>query len=117
MSYNTDADYEAIVRDILAFRPLGDGIRLFAYGSLIWKPEVDHFAEVEGVTRGWHRSICFRVPGFRSRPEQHGLMMALGRVGQCSGVLCRPDTTNPLATLGKLFRRDFTAKPPNSMPG
>ena len=26
MSYNTDADYEAIVRDILAFRPLGDGI-------------------------------------------------------------------------------------------
>ena len=35
--YHSDADYEDIVRDILASRPTDDEIWLFAYGSLIWK--------------------------------------------------------------------------------
>jgi cation transport protein ChaC len=114
--YHSDADYDAIVEHILASRPINDETWLFAYGSLIWRPEVDLVAEQNGVARGWHRSFCFKVTRFRGSLEQPGLMMALDRGGQCRGVLYRLDTTDLGATLGKLFRREFTSKPPNSMP-
>jgi cation transport protein ChaC len=116
MAYHSDADYDAFVREILASRPVNGEIWLFAYGSLIWKPEVDHLAEQDGVARGWHRSFCFKMPRFRGTREQPGLMMALDRGGQCRGVLYKLDAADPETTLGKLFRREFTAKPPNSMP-
>jgi hypothetical protein len=80
--YHSDADYEAIVQDIRVPRPTRDGIRLFADGSLIWKPEVDHPAEQSGVARGWHRSFCFEVARVRGSREQPGLTMALDRGGQ-----------------------------------
>jgi cation transport protein ChaC len=114
--YHSDADYEGIVEHILASQPMNDEIWLFAYGSLIWRPEIDHMAEQNGVARGWHRSFCFKVSRFRGSREQPGLMMALDRGGQCRGVLYRLDSTDLRATLGKLFRREFTSKPPNSMP-
>ena len=43
-------------------------------------------------------------------------MMALDRGGQCRGVLYRLEETAPEATLGKLFRREFIAKPGNNVP-
>jgi glutathione-specific gamma-glutamylcyclotransferase len=116
MTLHTDADYEQIVREILAERPENKEIWLFAYGSLIWKPEVDHTAEQVGVARGWHRSFCLKVPRFRGTREKPGLMMALDRGGQCQGVLFKLDATDPEVMLGKLFRREFTVKPINSMP-
>jgi len=114
--YHSDADYDAIVEHILSSRPNNDEMWLFAYGSLIWKPEVDHLAAQNGVARGWHRSFCFKITRFRGSREQPGLMMALDRGGQCRGVLYRLDTTDPGTTLRRLFRREFTSKPPNSMP-
>ena len=116
VTLHSDADYETIVRDIIASRPKNQEIWLFAYGSLIWKPEVDHSASQVGVARGWHRSFCFKAPRFRGTPEQPGLMMALDRGGQCRGVLYKLNPTDPEAMLAKLFRREFTVKPINSMP-
>jgi cation transport protein ChaC len=43
-------------------------------------------------------------------------MMALDRGGQCAGVLFDLPSSNIEAQLDKLFRREFTAKPANSMP-
>jgi cation transport protein ChaC len=43
-------------------------------------------------------------------------MMALDRGGQCRGVLYRLPETDLEAQLGKLFRREFTLKPPNNIP-
>ena len=51
----------------------------------------------------------------RGSPEPPGLMMALDRGGHSRGVLYRLDATDLEATLGKLFRREFTSKPPNNM--
>ncbi len=65
----------------------GKPTQLFAYGSLIWKPEIEHKAEQTGVARSWHRAFCLRQHRFRGTPDQPGLMMALDRGGQCSGVL------------------------------
>ena len=60
VAYHSDADYDAWVKTILAQRNPGTPVWLFAYGSLIWKPEVDHVEERAGTARGWHRSFCLR---------------------------------------------------------
>jgi cation transport protein ChaC len=113
--YHTD-DYDAAVRNILAKWEAGTDVWLFAYGSLIWKPEVEHVEERLGTAHGWHRSFCLRQTRWRGTREQPGLMMALDRGGQCRGVLYRLSATDLEGQLGKLFRREFTLKPPNSIP-
>jgi len=114
--YHSEDDYDAIVQTMLASHPAGEDTWLFAYGSLIWKPEVEHIEARRGTAHGWHRSFCFRITRFRATKDQPGLMMALDRGGQCKGLLYRLPHVALQAQLGKLFRREFTTKPPNSMP-
>ncbi len=114
--YHSEADYDAVVRSIMAQRPPGRDAWLFAYGSLIWKPEVEHLEARRGTAHGWHRSFCFRITRFRATRDRPGLMMALDRGGQCQGILYRLPGGSLEAQLGKLFRREFTVKPPNSTP-
>ena len=114
---HTDADYAEWVARILRDHPdPGRPIQLFAYGSLIWKPEIAHRAERPAVAKGWHRAFCLRMHRFRGSPEQPGLMMALDRGGQCRGVIYELPTEDPATQLDRLFRREFTVKPINSMP-
>ena len=116
VEYFSDADYARIVDEMLAMRPKASPLWLFACGSLIWKPEVDHIEERRARAHGWHRSFCFRITRFRGTPETPGVMMAMDRGGQCKGVLYRLSDHAPEATLNKLFRREFIAKPPNNLP-
>ena len=113
----TDADYAEWVGHILSTNPApGRPIRLFAYGSLIWKPEIPHTAERAAVARGWHRSFCLTMTRFRASVDQPGLMMALDRGGQCRGVVLDLPPEDLAGQLDRLFRREFTVKPINSMP-
>jgi cation transport protein ChaC len=114
---NTDADYAEWVARIIASHPAPhEPTRLFAYGSLIWKPEIDHVGEQLATARGWHRAFCFRMTRFRGTHAQPGLMMALDRGGQCRGVAFELPQSDLGDQLGRLFRREFTYKPVNSMP-
>lgn len=113
----TDADYAGWVARIAASHPdRSRPTQLFAYGSLIWKPEADYRAEQSGVARGWHRAFCLRMHRFRGTAEQPGLMMALDRGGQCRGVLYELPREPLEVQLDRLFRREFTVKPINNMP-
>jgi cation transport protein ChaC len=114
--YHDAADYDAVVARILASHPPASDVWLFAYGSLIWKPEIEHTGARLGTARGWHRAFCFRITRWRATREQPGLMMALDRGGQCQGMLYRLPGHSLPEQLGKLFRREFTVKPANSMP-
>lgn len=116
LSYHSDADYAAITAEILAGHPPGTPCWLFAYGSLIWKPEVPHVDEMRGTALGFHRNFCFRVARFRGTRATPGLMMALDRGGQCTGMLYRLPDADLTAHVEKLFRREFTVKPPNCRP-
>jgi cation transport protein ChaC len=116
LAYHDDKDYAFCVDAMLESHPPGQDAWLFAYGSLIWKPEVEHVESRMGIARGWHRSFCFRITRWRATKEQPGLMMALDRGGQCRGVLYRLPAVSLKTQLGKLFRREFTVKPANSVP-
>jgi cation transport protein ChaC len=114
--YHTAEDYAAVVEKMLSSHPTGTPCWLFAYGSLIWKPEIPHVGEMRGTARGWHRSFCFRIHRFRAMRTQPGLMMALDRGGQCGGMLYRLPDEDLAAQIDKLFRREFTVKPANCEP-
>ena len=114
---HTDADYDHWVEQMIRAHPAPTSVtRVFAYGSLIWKPEIEHVGEQLGIARGWHRAFCLRLTRFRGTPEQPGLMMALDRGWQCRGVLYDLPSDNLEDQFGRLFRREFTYKPINSMP-
>src|SRR5215207_2102763 len=95
LNYHTDEDYGALVAGLMRSRPATPHMWLFAYGSLIWKPEIEHVESRQGTARGWHRAFCFRVTRFRGTKEQPGLMMSLDRGGQCV------DTPGPLTSLAR----------------
>lgn len=115
MELQTDADYAEWVARMIASAPAGP-LRLFAYGSLIWKPEIAHTAETPATAHGWHRSFCLRMIRYRATPDCPGLMMALDRGGNCNGILYDLPAEDLAPQLDRLFRREFTVKPINSMP-
>ena len=105
-----EEDYEHAVREILAQAP-PEGIWLFAYGSLLWKPECELGASRAAMVRGWHRAFCIRMLRFRGTVARPGLMMALDRGGQCRGMVFRLGA-DARGSLHKLLRRELVIKPP-----
>ena len=70
---------------------------VFAYGSLIWKPEFKSVEQRLATAFGWHRSFCLDMVRWRGSAAQPGLMMALERGGRCNGVIyrCRTAKSRP----------------------
>jgi cation transport protein ChaC len=107
----TDADYDAMVGQMLATAPAGP-FWLFAYGSLIWKPETEYVERRVALARGWHRRFCLGWDlRYRGNPEQPGLMLALDRGGQCKGVAFRLPAQRLEENLHKLIRREMSMVP------
>ena len=114
---HNDTDFAASVARIIASHPAPDQpTAVFAYGSLIWKPEVPHVAEARATALGWQRAFCLTMLRFRGTPDQPGLMMALDRGGTCKGVLYTLPPDDLAGQLDRLFRREFTVKPITNMP-
>lgn len=83
---------------------------LFAYGSLLWKPEVDHSETKRAVLPGWHRAFGMRIMRFRATVQQPGYMMCLERGGACEGAVLRLSGGEPAAIIEKLLRRELSRR-------
>jgi glutathione-specific gamma-glutamylcyclotransferase len=110
----TDDDYAGIVEEVLSQAPPGP-TKLFAYGSLLWKPACEVTDGRRAIVRGWYRAFCFRTPRFRGTPDQPGLMMALDRGGQCEGMIFQIAEPKQ-QSLDSLLRREMTVKPAVNIP-
>ena len=69
-TYHADEDYDALVRGLVASHTGGPDTWLFAYGSLIWKPELEHVEARRGTGRGWHLLLLPHraLPGHQGSP-------------------------------------------------
>jgi cation transport protein ChaC len=85
----------------------GEPIWVFAYGSLIWKPEFAAVESIKGLAYGWHRSFCLRLHRWRGSPQQPGLMMALDHGGVCAGMLYRLNDQERVAQIRRLIKREI----------
>lgn len=85
----------------------GGDFWLFAYGSLIWRPDFEHVEARRGVVHGWRRSFCLRILNWRATPDQPGLMLALQRGGACTGVAYRMPEDDPHGRMLRLLKREI----------
>lgn len=87
----------------------GRQLWVFAYGSLIWKPDFDAVEWRQGAVRGWHRSFCLKLTRGRGTLSQPGLMLALARGGSCNGVAFRLDEQDRIGQIRRMIRREISS--------
>ena len=77
----------------------GKEFRVFAYGSLMWRPDFDFSHIVPAVLYGYHRAFCITSTHYRGTPEKPGLVLGLDRGGMCHGRMFRiaPDKAPDVA--------------------
>ena len=106
----TDAERAASLAAILAARPEhGDGLWVFAYGSLIWNPAMHVAGQRLAHAVGWHRAFCLSVTMGRGTPEHPGLMLGLRPGGTCPGAVLRIAEQDVALELDLLWRREMVA--------
>ncbi|HOX89881.1 MAG TPA: gamma-glutamylcyclotransferase [Burkholderiaceae bacterium] len=80
---------------------------LFAYASLIWKPEVRFDARRAVRVHGYHRSLCLRSVAYRGTPERPGLVAGLARGGSCAGLALRVPAEAVPDEFARLWEREM----------
>lgn len=82
------------------------GLWVFGYGSLMWRPEFSYQHKVNGRCAGLQRSFCVRSVYHRGSYTQPGLVLGLDRGGACDGVLFYVPPRQALQTLTYLRKRE-----------
>ena len=85
----------------------GGPVWLFAYGSLIWRPESSAVERVGGRVHGYHRGLYLWSHEHRGTPELPGLVFGLDRGGSCSGFAYRLPEEQLEASLYALWQREM----------
>ena len=80
---------------------------LFAYGSLIWRPDFDFVASCAARVQGHHRSLRMRSRTNRGCPQQPGLVLALLSGGSCRGLVFRVAAAQAQSVLSLLWAREM----------
>jgi glutathione-specific gamma-glutamylcyclotransferase len=106
----TDEEIAAHLEAALGARPEVDQeLWLFAYGSLMWKPEFDFVEQHIATVRGWHRRFCLWQWRHRGTCDRPGVMLALDRGGSCQGVVYKLTGPDIRAKIGPVWRREMSA--------
>jgi cation transport protein ChaC len=103
----TDEEHRAGIDAMLSERDAAEDVWVFAYGSLIWNPVVDHVERRAGTINGFHRRFCLWAPLGRGTPKQPSLTLGLDRGGRCRGVAFRIEAARAREELLLLWRREM----------
>jgi cation transport protein ChaC len=82
-------------------------IHLFAYGSLMWKPEAGFGEGRIASIGGWHRRFCLWMWRWRGSRANPGLMLALSPGGACRGMLFRLGGPGLEETMRAVWHREM----------
>ena len=104
----TDAERRESLQATLAERPEhGNGIWLFAYGSLLWNPTIHVGERRVAEVRGWHRAFCLGTKVGRGTHDNPGLLLGLREGGSCTGAVLRVAEDGLEHELDVLWRREM----------
>ncbi len=79
---------------------------VFAYGSLMWRPEFRFIERVPARLLGAHRALCVYSFVHRGTAERPGLVLGLDRGGACRGLAYRVSAAERMSTVTYLRRRE-----------
>lgn len=80
---------------------------IFAYASLIWRPEFEFVEERCATLHGYHRALKMWSRVNRGTPECPGLVFGLLPGGSCKGVAFRIPQATVAKTLPLLWAREM----------
>jgi glutathione-specific gamma-glutamylcyclotransferase len=80
---------------------------VFAYASLIWRPDFDFVERLPARVHGWHRALKMWSRVNRGTPECPGLVFGLLSGGSCHGMVLRVDRQHAVGTLQALWEREM----------
>lgn len=80
---------------------------IFAYGSLMWRPDFPFAESRRARLEGYRRSLCIHSHVYRGTVERPGLVFGLDQGGQCIGVAFRIAPTDRAATLEAVRLREL----------
>ena len=89
---------------------LGEGngeLWIFAYGSLMWRPDFAFEERVRARLFGYHRALCIYSHHHRGTEQRPGLVLGLDRGGSCVGQCFRIAAPARAATLDSVRRREL----------
>ena len=62
---------------------------IFAYGSLMWRPDFTYAGRHKARLSGYHRALCITSTHYRGTPDRPGVVLGLDRGGSCVGLAFR----------------------------
>ena len=84
----------------------GEDLWVFAYGSLMWRPDFPFVEQIEARLIGAHRALCVYSFVHRGTAERPGLVLGLDRGGACRGIAYRVAVAQRIRTVAYLRRRE-----------
>jgi cation transport protein ChaC len=79
---------------------------VFAYGSLMWRPDFDFLERRAARLIGAHRALCVYSFVHRGTAERPGLVLGLDRGGNCRGIAYRVAASKRPETIAYLRARE-----------
>lgn len=107
----TEAERTASLAAVLAEYPnQGEGVLVFAYGSLIWNPAMHITGRQLVRAQDWHRAFCLATKGGRGTPDNPGMLLGLQPGGTCVGAVLHVAEADMALELDILWRREMIAE-------
>jgi len=82
-------------------------LRVFAYGSLLWRPGFDYRRKLRAHLYGFHRALRVWSVHHRGTEDQPGLVLGLDRGGSCAGCVFEVDEGSKAEVAAYLWEREM----------
>lgn len=89
-----------------SFEHADEDLWVFAYGSLMWRPDFAYAERAPAKLFGLHRALCVYSFVHRGTPEKPGLVLGLDLGGACRGIAYRVDRAARSKTIAYLRARE-----------
>jgi cation transport protein ChaC len=96
--------------EIAALRDGTQPVWIFAYGSLLWDPELTPAEAAPALLRGYHRSFCLYSYDYRGTPALPGLVLGLDHGGSCRGMILRLLPEALAETIDRVWLREMSGR-------
>src|SRR5437588_8944484 len=95
---------------VAALRDTREPVWVFAYGSLMWNPEMQFAERRPALLRGYNRSFCLYSRDYRGTPERPGLVLGLDRGGSCRGIAYRLPEQGLGPAIDRVWAREMAGR-------
>mgnify|MGYP001385387083 CR=1 FL=1 len=85
----------------------GNDMWVFAYASLMWRPDFEHTEICDATVHGFNRSLCIYSYQYRGTPECPGLVFGLDQGGSCRGRVLKVAAENVDTVMAYLYEREM----------